>query len=91
MRDVAATIASRPISGLVRAPGGALLILRRSGHLVSWTQSELLASAEAPSEAESRAIQLAGGPDRFQAMRDDQRQALRARAEEEVTARRRRR
>lgn len=85
-------LATAPDFSLVATPGGgALLILRRSGHLVSWTQSELLAAAEAPSEAESRASQLAGGPDRFQAMRDDQRQALRARAEAEVTARRRRR
>ena len=48
-------------------PGvGVVLVVSRSGHLVSWTESELLAEApDAAKEVESRATQLAGGPERF--------------------------
>ena len=71
--------------------GGVLLTLRRSGDLGSWTQSELLQEApDAAGEVDSRAIQLGGGADRFRALSDDEREALRARAVEEVIRRQQR-
>ena len=39
---------------------------------------------DAADEVESRAIQLAGGPDRFRTLSDDEREALTAQAAEEV-------
>ena len=79
-------LAVAPDFSLAATPGGGVLLaLRRSGHLVSWTQSELLEAApDAAGEVESHAIQLAGGPDRFRALSDDEREALTAQAVEEL-------
>ena len=84
-------LASAPSFSLAATPGGgALLSLRRSGDLLSWTRSELLEEAPgAASEIESRAIQLAGGPSRFQALSEEEQEAFTARAVEEVNRRQR--
>ena len=64
---------------------GVVLVVSRSGHLVSWTESELLAEApDAAKEVESRATQLAGGPERFRTLSDDQREVLTTQAAEEL-------
>ena len=82
-------LASAPDFSLAATPGGgALLTLRRSGDLVSWTRSELLEEPPgAADEIESRAIQLAGGPDRFRTLSDDEREVLTAQAVQEVIRR----
>ena len=69
------------------AAGDVLMRLRRSGHLVSWTRSELLDQASRPSEGENCAKQLPPGPDRCQGMSDGERRALAAPAEEEAVRR----
>jgi hypothetical protein len=79
-------LASAPDFSLAVTPGGGVLLtLRRSGDLVSWTRSELLAEApDAAKEVESRATQLAGGPERFRTLSDDQREVLTTQAAEEL-------
>ena len=60
-------LATAPDFSLAATPGnGVLLRLRRSGHLMTWTQSDLLKEApNAATEVENRAIELAGGAERF--------------------------
>ena len=84
-------LASAPDFSLAVTPGGSVLLtLRRSGHLASWTQAELLQKTpDAAQEVESRATQLAGGPDRFGMLSDDEREALTAQAADEVIRRQR--
>ena len=84
-------LASAPDFLLAAAPGGgALLSLRRSGNLISWTLSELLEEAPgAANEIESRAIQLAGGPTRFRALSEEEQEALTTQAVEDVISRQR--
>ena len=84
-------LASAPDFSLAATPdGGASLSLRRSGDIISWTRSELLAEAPGPAfEIESRAIQLAGGPARFRALSEEEQDALTARAVDEVIRRQR--
>ena len=84
-------LASAPDFSLVPTPGGgARLVLRRSGDVVSWTHSELLKETMDPAtEVESRAIQLAGGPQRYRALSDEERDALTAQAADEVIRRQR--
>ena len=78
-------LASAPDFSLAVTPGGGVLLtLRRSGHLASWTQSELLQQPDVAQEVESRTTQLAGGPHRFRTLSDDEREALTAQAAEEV-------
>lgn len=69
------------------AAGDVLMRLRRSGHLVSWTRSELLGQANTPNEGEYCAERLPPGPDQHQSMSEDERQALAALAEEEASRR----
>ena len=67
-----------------------LLRLRRSGHLVSWTGAELLSAApDTATEVESLAVALAGGPGRFGALNEDERERLTAQAVEELIRRQR--
>ena len=84
-------LASAPDFLLAATPGGgALLSLRRSGNLISWTLSELLEEAPgAANEIESRAIQLAGGPTRFRALSEEEQEALTTQAVEDVISRQR--
>ena len=66
--------------------GGVRLTLLDSGDLVSWTRSELLQEGTpgAANEIESRAIQMAGGPDRFRTLSQEEQEALTAQAVQEV-------
>ena len=84
-------LASAPDFSLTATPGGgALLSLRSSGHSVSWTRQQLLAAAPAAAaQVESLAVALAGGPGRFEALSEGEREALTARAVDELIRRQR--
>ena len=66
--------------------GGVRLTLLDGGDRVSWTRSELLeeGASGAASEVESRAIQMAGGPHRFRALSQEEREELTSQAVQEV-------
>jgi hypothetical protein len=79
-------LANAPNFSLAVTPGGdvALTLPDRADH-VMWTQSELLQEEKNEvNEVENRAVELAGGPDKFQALGDEERETLTAQAVAEM-------
>ena len=79
-------LANAPDFWLALTPGGGVtLTLPDGADCVMWTQSDLLQEErDDVNEVESRAMELAGGPDQFRALSDEEQEALTARAVEEV-------
>ena len=79
-------LAGAPEFSLALTPGGGVtLTLDGGADHATWTQSDLLQEEQdETNEVESRAIELAGGPDQFRALSDVQQEALTAQAVEEV-------
>ena len=85
--DAAAyVLANAPDFSLALTPGGGVtLTLPDGSDYAMWMPSELLQEErDEVNEVESRAMELAGGPDQFRALSDDDQEALTARAVEEV-------
>ena len=85
--DAAAyVLANAPGFSLALTPGGDVtLTLPDRAACVIWTLSELLQEErDEVNEVESRAMELAGGPDQFRALSDDEQEALTARAVDEA-------
>lgn len=85
--DAAAyVLANAPGFSLALTPGGGVtLTLPDQADYVTWTPSDLLQEErDEVNEIESRAMELAGGTDRFRALSDEEQEALTARAVEEV-------
>ena len=79
-------LASAPKFSLALTPGGGVMLALpdRAEH-VMWTESELLQEEQDEvNGVESRAMELAGGPDQFQALREEEQEALTAQAVEET-------
>ena len=91
MRNAAAVhvLAKAPDFSLELTPdGGVRLMLAGRAESVIWTRSELLEEEpDAVDEVENRAVELAGGPDRFRVLSDEEREALTTQAAEEVIKR----
>lgn len=79
-------LANAPGFSLALTPGGGVtLTLPDQADCATWTPSELLQEErDEVSEVESRAVELAGGPDQFRALSDEEQEALTARAVVEV-------
>lgn len=71
---------------LALTPGGDVaLTLPGEADYVTWTRSDLLQEEQdAVNEVESLAMELAGGPDPFRALSDEEQEALTAQAVEEA-------
>lgn len=85
--DAAAyVLAHAPDFSLALTPGGGVtLTLPDRADYVTWTPSELVQEErDEVNEVESCAMELAGGPDQFWALSDDEQEALTARAVDEV-------
>ena len=85
--DAAAyVLANAPDFSLALTPSGSVTLTLPDGtDYVMWTQSELLQEErDEVNEVEGRAVELAGGPDQFRALSDEEQEALTARAVEEV-------
>ena len=79
-------VAGGPDFSLTPTPTGSVVLTRKGGtEQIVWTRSELLQEQPgATNEVESRAIELAGGLERFQMLTDDGREAITAQAAQEL-------
>ena len=65
-----------------------LLTVRRTGELVSWSREDLLKKgSDAETEIENRAIELAGGPERFEDLSCEEREAVKTQAVQDLIVR----
>ena len=64
------------------------MTVRRTGELVSWSREDLLKKGpDAATEIENRAIELAGGPERFGDLSCEERQAVKTQAVQDLIVR----